>query len=124
MVSDLVPPQIPLVLHRLVAFVATHVAPDRVHVKNVLFQIELIGEVAITVDTEFGLARLPFLAFYQFCGLGGQSEGLVHSWGRCSDGLRRWEVAVDGARGGRRSGREVGDHGGLIIRMCGGHVDC
>ena len=34
----------------------------RVHVQNMLLQIELVGKVAITLDAKFGLSRFPSFA--------------------------------------------------------------
>ena len=48
MVSHVVPPQIPLVLHRLVADVALHAASLSVDVHYVLLQVELIAEPVLT----------------------------------------------------------------------------
>lgn len=54
--------QVPFVLHRLVAFVAANISSYRMHVQDMLLQIELIGKVSVTVDAKLGLTRFPSLA--------------------------------------------------------------
>ena len=62
MMRHLMAAQIPLILHRFVAFVTTNFSAYCVHVQDVLFEVKLIGKVAVAMDAQLGLAGLPLLA--------------------------------------------------------------
>jgi len=49
MVCDVVAPEIPLVLHLLVADLTRHLPAHCVHVQDMLFEVELIAEHPVAV---------------------------------------------------------------------------
>ena len=59
MVGDVMPPQVPLVLHFLLADLTGQLPADGVHVEDVLLQVELVAEHPLAVLTHAGLAALP-----------------------------------------------------------------
>ena len=59
MVGDMVSPQVPLVLHLLLADLAGKLPADGVHVENVLLQIELVAEHPLAVLTHPWLPAFP-----------------------------------------------------------------
>ena len=56
---DVMPPQVPLVLHFLLADLTGQLPADGVHVQDVLLQVELVAEHSLAVLTHAGLAALP-----------------------------------------------------------------
>ena len=58
-VGDMVSPQIPLVLHLLLADLAGELPAHRVHVEDVLLQVELVAEHSLAVLAHPRLSALP-----------------------------------------------------------------
>ena len=58
-VGDMVSPQIPLVLHLLLADLAGELPAHRVHVEDVLLQVELVAEHPLAVLAHPRLSALP-----------------------------------------------------------------
>ena len=56
---DVMSPQIPFVLHLLLADLAGELPADGVHVENVLLQVELVAEHPLAVLTHPRLPALP-----------------------------------------------------------------
>lgn len=52
-------PQIPLVLHSLLAQLTTHSSAGGVHVHDMLLQVEFVGENSVAVIASPRLPRLP-----------------------------------------------------------------
>jgi len=97
--GDVVPSEIPLVFHLLLANLTLKLLPNCMHVQNVLFEIEFVAEHPLTVLTHPRLSRLP----------GGpqQSRHLVRAQQRghlvCSAGpVHTQEIEGGGARGGEQ----------------------
>lgn len=59
MVGDVMPPQVPLVLHLLLADLTGELPSNGVHVEDVLLQVELVAEHSLAVLTHAGLAAFP-----------------------------------------------------------------
>ena len=59
MVGDMVSPQVPLVLHLLLADLAGELPAHRVHVEDVLLQVELVAEHPLAVLAHPRLSALP-----------------------------------------------------------------
>ena len=59
MVGDMVSPQVPLVLHLLLADLAGELPAHGVHVEDVLLQVELVAEHPLAVLAHPWLAALP-----------------------------------------------------------------
>ena len=59
MVGDMVSPQVPFVLHLLLADLAGELPADGVHVENVLLEVELVAEHPLAVLTHPRLPALP-----------------------------------------------------------------
>ena len=57
--GDMVSPQVPLVLHLLLADLAGELPADGVHVEDVLLQVELVAEHPLAVLTHSRLPALP-----------------------------------------------------------------
>ena len=57
--GDMVSPQVPLVLHLLLADLTGKLPADGVHVEDVLLQVELVAEHALAVLTHPRLPALP-----------------------------------------------------------------
>ena len=85
MVGDMVSPQVPLVLHLLLADLAGELPADGVHVENVLLQIELVAEHPLAVLTHPRLPALP----------GGTQEG-GHLGKDQLSALAMWNLSCDG----------------------------
>jgi hypothetical protein len=57
--GDVVPSEIPLIFHLLLANLTLKLLPNCMHVQNVLFEIEFVAEHPLTVLTHPRLSRLP-----------------------------------------------------------------
>jgi len=108
----MVSPQVPLVLHLLLADLTGKLPADGVHVEDVLLQVELVAEHALAVLTHPRLPALP----------GGTQEG-SHLFGAkksrhlvgCRDAVNVEQVQGGRGRCGRRlllEGGEEGEGGG------------
>ena len=57
--GDMMPPQVPLVLHLLLADLARELPADGVHVQDVLLEVELVAEHPLAVLAHPRLPTLP-----------------------------------------------------------------
>jgi len=116
MVGDMVSPQVPLVLHLLLADLAGELPADGVHVEDVLLQVELVAEHPLAVLTHPRLPALP----------GGTQEGSHLFWAEksrhlvgCRDSVNVEKVQRGRGRCGRRLLLEGGEEGeGRRWRAC------
>ena len=88
----MVSPQVPLVLHLLLADLTGELPADGVHVENVLLQVELVAEHPLAVLTHPRLPALP----------GGTQEGSHLENGDVKEGdvkdMQPWNCSCDDGR--------------------------